>query len=79
MEIFCNPSKAILLHYEFTSWKYQMKQWKEKDLFPTMLKENITSFGKIEEKGIPLDAVLGKIWERHNEEEEYFEQLRNEI
>jgi len=76
MEIFCNPSDAILLHYEFTSWTEQKKHWKNKEeLFPTMMNTNISSVDVMESKGASLDEVLELVREIVDSDDEYFNQL----
>ena len=76
MEIFCNPSNVFLLHYEFTSWTEQKKQWKtNSDASLFKMNQNISHLNLRDSKGASLDEVLELVREGIKVDEEYFNQL----
>ena len=81
-ELFVNPSDASLLHYEFTSWKEQTKQWKENysnssldEIVPNILTSSIEDIQKDESKGLTIDEQLKGFNRLLQNDEEYFKQI----
>jgi hypothetical protein len=81
-ELFVNPSDASLLHYEFTSWKEQMKQWKENyskssldGIVPNPLTPFIEDMQENESKGYSIDEQLKEVQGGNQKDEEYFKQI----
>ena len=81
-ELFVNPSDASLLHYEFTSWKEQTKQWKENyskssldEIVPNLEKNSIEDIQRMESDGTTIDGILKKLYRMNQNDEEYFRQI----
>jgi len=75
LELFCYPSDQFFWHYEFTSWKHQMKEWKEKALFPNMMESNIAMIKKVSEIK-SLDEFLNETSEGIKLDEIYFAEIK---
>ena len=81
-ELFVNPSDASLLHYEFTSWKEQTKQWKEnysksslEEIVPHLTTGNMEDIQKMERRGTTIDELLKDLNRLNQKDEEYFKQI----
>jgi len=74
MEIFCNPSDAMLLHYEFTSWSDQEKHWKTKEReFNKNLDDTMSGLKEVEESGNSVDVAMDALKKRISFDDKYWD------